>query len=316
MSSAIDASNILSAIAKLEGDLAKLKIALGVPDVVVPKSRKSAPKADGEKKAPNVWIRFTQQVDAALKAASISTGAAPVAKQFASALKDQKPYSEWTDESIVEAWATWEKPEQSKMGAEKQRKSDSEGSDSGSVKERKKRAPMTEEAKAAMAAKRAATKAAKTGAPLPESAPTSDGEEAVASDAGSQKERKKRAPMTEEAKAAMKAKREATKAAKAGGGGGGDGPAASAVPEPEADKPEPIAAPKPMLKKKAIVAPTFTIEQLKDFDSVTIDGEEYGRNVRGDVCSADDGAYVGHWDGKKLAKGAAPADWEQIQPSA
>jgi hypothetical protein len=70
-----------------------------------------------------------------------------------------------------------------------------------------------------------------------------------------------------------------------------------------------------MLKKKAVVAPTFTIEQLKDFDSATINGEDYGRNVRGDVCSAEDGAYVGHWDGKKLVKGAAPADWEQIQPS-
>jgi hypothetical protein len=99
--------------------------------------------------------------------------------------------------------------------------SDSESSDS--KKERKKRAPMSDEAKAAMKAKREATIAAKKAAPVPaepvaapapaeaapaEAAPASDGEDK------DKKERKKRGPMTEEAKAAMKAKREATIAAK------------------------------------------------------------------------------------------------------
>lgn len=82
-------------------------------------------------------------------------------------------------------------------------KSDAESTDS--KKERKKRAPMTEEAKAAMKAKREATLASKkvVEAPAPAPEPVDD-----------KKERKPRAPMSDEAKAAMKAKREATLAAK------------------------------------------------------------------------------------------------------
>jgi hypothetical protein len=69
----------------------------------------------GEKRGPNQWILFTQKVNSALDAAGISTGAATVSKQFASSLKDIKPYAEWTDEAIVEAWSTWgDKPQQSK----------------------------------------------------------------------------------------------------------------------------------------------------------------------------------------------------------
>ena len=305
--SSIDSSSILSAIAKLEGDLAKLKIALGVPDVVVPKASRKSKAVDGEKKAPNVWIRFTQQVDAALKAASISTGAAPVAKQFASALKDIKPYAEWTDETIVAAWATWEKPEQSKMA--KAKGSEEEGaSDSGSsgTKERKKRAPMTEEAKAAAAEKRAAKKAAAAPAPAAES------------DSGSAtKERKKRAPMTEEAKAAMKAKKAATMAAKAGGVAqtlpASDGESES---ETETAPAAAVAPPKPTFKAKKVVAaaaPTFTKEQLSDFDTVEIEGVEYGKNVRGDMVDGD-GEYIGTWDAatKQIVKCATPADWVTV----
>ena len=68
---------------------------------------------------PNRWILFTQKVDSALDAAGISRGVRTVSKQFASWLKDIKPYSEWTDDDIVEAWSTWEKPEQSKSGKAK-----------------------------------------------------------------------------------------------------------------------------------------------------------------------------------------------------
>jgi hypothetical protein len=64
---------------------------------------------------------------------------------------------------------------------------------------------MSDEAKAAMKAKREATLAAKkvVEAPAPAPEPVED-----------KKERKPRAPMSDEAKAAMKAKREATLAAK------------------------------------------------------------------------------------------------------
>jgi hypothetical protein len=131
---------------------------------------------------------FTQQVNNALKAASISTGAATVSKQFASSLKDLKPYAEWTDEAIVEAWATWEKPEQSKSSKAKAEKGSAteSGSESGGEapkKERKKAAPLTEEQKAARNAKAAATRAAKKAAgpgPLPASESDDDAAAPVA----------------------------------------------------------------------------------------------------------------------------------------
>jgi hypothetical protein len=89
---------------------------------------------------------------------------------------------------------------------------ESDGS-TDSKKARKPRAPMSDEAKAAMKAKRAATIAAKaTGAPAPAPAPAA--EEPKSDTESDKKARKPRAPMSDEAKAAMKAKREATIAAK------------------------------------------------------------------------------------------------------
>jgi hypothetical protein len=95
--------------------------------------------------------------------------------------------------------------------------SDSEGS-TESKKERKKRAPMSDEAKAQMKAKREATIAAKKApepvAPAtPEKAKPETPAEPEAPGAPV-KERKARGPMSDEAKAAMKAKRDATIAAK------------------------------------------------------------------------------------------------------
>jgi len=293
----IDYTPILSQIAKLEADLAKLKIALGVENVAVPtkqRKQKAAKDPNAEKKAPNVWIQFTQKVAAALKAAEISTGAAPVSKQFASFLKDKNnAYAEWTDESIVAEWATWEKPEVSKMA---KAASESE-SDGGSVKK--------------------ATKATKA---------TKASEASDSEATGEKKERKKRAPMTDEAKAAMKAKRAATVAAKkATETGAGALPASTASSDSE-DAAEEAAAPAPAapaapaaksttFKPKKVVksAPTFTIEQLQDFDAIVIDGADFGRNVRGDMVDTD-GIYVGQWDGTKIVKAEKPADWEKVQP--
>jgi len=96
--------------------------------------------------------------------------------------------------------------------------SDSESTDS--KKERKKRAPMSDEAKAAMAAKRAATLAAKKAEAPAEPATTNAAAGAGGGGGGGPpaaapaKERKPRGPMSDEAKAQMKAKREATIAAK------------------------------------------------------------------------------------------------------
>ena len=90
--------------------------------------------------------------------------------------------------------------------------SDSESTDS--KKERKKRAPMSDEAKAAMKAKREATIAAKAAAPAVVAAKEAAPEAASDGEDKDKKARKPRGPMSDEAKAAMKAKREATIAAK------------------------------------------------------------------------------------------------------
>ena len=93
---------------------------------------------------------------------------------------------------------------------------ESDGS-TDSKKARKPRAPMSDEAKAAMKAKRAATIAAKAAGaptPAPAPAPAPAAEEPKSDTESDKKARKPRAPMSDEAKAAMKAKREATIAAK------------------------------------------------------------------------------------------------------
>ena len=101
----------------------------------------------------------------------------------------------------------------------------------------KKRGPMTEEAKAAMKAKKAANAAAKQAAEAPAPEPV------VVEAPAAPTPTKKRGPMTEEAKAAMKAKKAANAAAKA-----------APVPEPAAEPAaEPVEAPakekKPRAKK-------------------------------------------------------------------
>lgn len=122
---------------------------------------------------------------------------------------------------------------------------------------------------------------------------------AEASEPEEKKERKKRAPMTEEAKAAMAAKRAATKAlsaaAKAAGGG--------------SEKPSEVASAE---KPKKAKAPTYTVAQLTDWEELTWEGEEFGRNIRGDVIDGE-GNFVGHWDGKGLDRSAPkPADWDTV----
>ena len=276
MSAIIDHTATLSLIAKLEADLAKLKISLGATDVIVPaKARKSkaAPKADGEKKPPNAWIVFTQKVNGALKGAEIATGAAPVSKQFASHLKDVKAYDEWTDESIVEAWATWEKPEQSKMAKEKAASataSEASASDSeatGEKKERKKREPMTDEAKAAMKAKRAATVAAKKG----EAPAAASADEAV--------------------------------------------PAVPVVPaEPETKKPKAFSKKETKKSEAAPVYTMEQLQDFVATEPENTGGFDGGMNARGDLVDSD-GNYAGHWDAKtkKLTLGGpSPADWEAV----
>ena len=341
------AAEILSSIARLEAELTQVKAACTAAGLTISPAKKSRAKKadDGEAKpkaAPNVWIRFTQQVDGALKAAEISVGAATVSKQFASSLKDIKPYAEWTDEDIVAAWSTWEKPEQSKMSSKKSSAASSEAEDGAEPKARKPRAKLTEEEKAARKAERDANKEPKERKPRAKlteeqkaerkaareakksesaSASASAAEEssaeepAVAGEPAAKKERKPRAKMTDAQKAAAKEKRDAKKAAAAAAPASAPLPASS----PSSDGEEaavPSAAvtaakPKLVLKKKAAEKPSFTMEQLADFDTFSHEGTDYGRNIRGDVSTVD-GAYAGHWDGKTIVEGPEPADWAEV----
>ncbi len=117
-----------------------------------------------------------------------------------------------------------------------------------------------------------------------------------ASDSGSVSDAPKRGPkgpLSEEAKAARREKMAAKKAA-------------TSTAEPVES-----AAPK-AFKPKTVTKPTYTMEQLADLDSFDHEGVPYGRNIRGDVVG-EDGGYVGHWDGKTLKRGAAPADWAAVQ---
>lgn len=125
---------------------------------------------------------------------------------------------------------------------------------------------------------------------------------AEASDASSATETKPksgkgaRGPMSEEAKAKMLAARAATVAAKA----------ATAAPAAAATAPK--AAPKPK------VAKTYTMAELQDFSPLSIEGEEYGVNKRGDVVN-DDAGFVGHYNTatRKLNRDAPePEDWLEV----
>jgi len=269
---------MLKMIAAMETQLNEMKVALGATDGTVKQKRTKKEKdPNAAPKEPNVWIKFTQRVSALLKDAEIDTGAAPVSKQFASALKEQKPYGDWTDEEIVAAWPSWTPPTESKMEAKRKLSaSSSDESDKGSVKSAAKASkPRTDEQKAATAAKRAATKAAKASEPVAKaSEPVAKAEEPAEPVAKAEQ------PVAKASEPAAKASEPAAKGAK---------------------------APKPPPKK------SYKLEQLQDFGELEHEGVEYGVNARGDVVDTD-GAYVGNWDGKKIIKGDKPADWAKVMP--
>jgi len=172
MSSSIDTTAMLAAIAQIEQTIAQMKATLGGEAVPSTPAKKTRTKKDPDapKKEPNEWIKFTQRVSVALKEGGVEVGAATLSKQFASSLKTENAdYSSWTDDAIVTAWKSWTPPTESKMS---KRKSSSAGetsadeapaaTESAAEEGKPKRKPMSDEAKAAAAAKRAAKKAAKS----------------------------------------------------------------------------------------------------------------------------------------------------------
>jgi len=171
-------------IESLEAQLAELKAAISSGAPITPVKTKKEKDPNAPKKPANDWIVFTQRVGNLLKAAGAAdaaraehfTGPATMVKSFSSMLKGQKPYASWSDDEVLEAFESWERPVQApraKKSAESSPAASAPASDTGSVtsekKERKKPAPKSDEEKAIIAAKRAATIAAKKagGAPAP-----------------------------------------------------------------------------------------------------------------------------------------------------
>ena len=110
-------STMLATVLKLEKELAKMKIALGVEGVKTPKKARKAKDPGAPKKEPNVWIKFTQRVGELLKTTD-HKGPATIGKQFASHLKDVKPYDEWTDAEILHQFSSWTPPVKGSAPAE------------------------------------------------------------------------------------------------------------------------------------------------------------------------------------------------------
>jgi hypothetical protein len=126
------------------------------------------------------------------------------------------------------------------------------------------------------------------------------------------KEKKPRKPQSEETKAAAALKRAATKAAKAAKP---EAPEASEA-EAEAEAVEaPPAAPPAAPKAKAKITPKPKKVDLA-LDPWSHDGEEYYKNERGDVLSAD-GEWVGRWTGSAIDTTVPePEDFDKLESRA
>ena len=184
MSAIANATSLLTTIAALESQLVALKSSIsGGESFATPaKKVKKMKDPDAPKKEANVWIKFTMRVGNLLKAACAEAsetekehfkGPATMVKQFCTVLKNQKPYEAWADSEVLEAFESWERPPiapRTKKTPASSAVPSAAASDAGSVagdsdssvkKERKKAAPKSDEEKAAINAKRAATLAAK-----------------------------------------------------------------------------------------------------------------------------------------------------------
>jgi hypothetical protein len=148
------------------------------------KKEKKLKDPNAPKKEPNAWVNFTQHVRSVLLAAGCELKGF-VGQQYCSVLKAKLPlldanekgkqepdYSAVSDEEIVSGFKSWTPPEQSKAAVERSSKPSSAEVSPVAVSvpvapaaaEKKARKPQSEETKAAAAAKRAATKAAKAAA--------------------------------------------------------------------------------------------------------------------------------------------------------
>jgi hypothetical protein len=282
MSTAINTASLLKTIASLETQLRELTTAIagaeGAPLMTTPaKKAKKMKDPDAPKKEANVWIKFTQRVGALLKAAASEDGAD--AEHFKGPATMVKEFcSMLKGQKSYDEWA------------------DSEVLEAFESWERPVHEPRAKKSPAGSAA-------------ASDSGSVSD---------GSKKERKKAAPKTEEQKAAIAAKRAATIASKKAEGA----PVAQAEPEapapvapaPVAPAPAAIVAPAPKMLKKT-PAKVYTMEQLTAFEPISIQGEDYGVNERGD-CVDSEFNFIGTYNTatKALNRSAKePADWAAIK---
>jgi hypothetical protein len=188
--------SVIEQLTAMEAACAAIRKTLGMAQLSAPQSsgevkkgRKSKAEPSGEpkeKKPPSAWIVFSsKRVQPIVRAAeegldkNAKSGVGTV-NQFAGSLWSQK--KEWSDEEISAAWAEFEPPAVSKQAAAgKNKKSPSPSVGEGETEapeadeeaEKPKtgkgsRKPQSAETKAAAALKRAATKAAKKGAAVPE----------------------------------------------------------------------------------------------------------------------------------------------------
>ena len=144
------------------------------------KKEKKQKDPNAPKKEPNDWINFTQRARAALLASGAELKGF-VGQQYCAVLKEKLPvksitddkgkqkevpdYDSISDAEIVSRFKSWSPPEQSKAAAAKADSKDPSPVQAPAVAAEKPKRQWSEAAKAAAAEKRAATKAAKGGAP-------------------------------------------------------------------------------------------------------------------------------------------------------
>jgi len=266
---------MIAQVLKLEKELAKMKIALGVEGVKTPKKARKAKDPSAPKREPNVWIKFSSRVGLLLKTTA-HKGPATIAKQFASHLKDIKPYDDWTDAEILHDFSSWS--------------SHAKGTSAAAAEPEAEEADASEDGFASAQSETEAPAPAAAPAPVPE--------------------QKKKQTKAAKAAAAINTAIPAVVAyvpppvAKAPPSTAEtlltNALLAAAPPAPAAFKPKAV-------KSKA-AAPTYTTEQLSNFSEFEHNGQTYGRNERGDLVDTESN-FVGRWNGKAIETIPEPADW-------
>lgn len=219
MATTSETSKILSAISELKSQIAALEAKMGSlsltsEPVKTAKATKAAKKPrdpEAPKRPKTEWILFTERVRGLLVANGYSGGAE--VQQFCSHLKEEQDMYKWNDESILASRKLWTAPEK------KPRAPKSVASVESDSEKKPKKVLSPEhlaklaEGRARKAAEKKAAEAAAAPAPEPEasSEPTSEAESTGSKKRGPKKGTK----LTDEQKAARKAKMAENKLKKA-----------------------------------------------------------------------------------------------------